>query len=115
MLQDSLLDSFAVRPASNRRATPMPGLLMSGHSNADILAASTVVVGLSHAVVALGVLFANYSPPARAAARIARHPHLTLTHTSTLHTNTHCHFMHIAQRVWVAPVLLSAMLVVHAK
>ena len=93
----------------------MPGLLMPGHSNADILAASTVVVGLSHAVVALGVLFANYSPPARAAARIARHPHLTLTHTSTLHTNTHCHFMHIAQRVWVAPVLLSAMLVVHAK
>ena len=68
MLQDSLLDSFAVRPASNRRATPECRAMMPGHSNADILAASTVVVGLSHAVVALGVLFANYSPPARAAA-----------------------------------------------
>ena len=45
----------------------MPGPV-PGHSNAYILAASTFVVGLSHAVVALGVLFANYSLPARTAA-----------------------------------------------
>jgi hypothetical protein len=45
-----------------------PAACLWRHANAYILAASTFVVGLSHAVVALGVLFANYSLPARTAA-----------------------------------------------